>query len=598
MNASKVEDDLIATDATTATVGQSRQLTGAQAVAQVIASQDSPVVYGMPGGYTMHIYDALFSLQDRVETYLVRQESLATVMAEAQGRLTGRPAFVMAQGAWVLGNAGIGIMEAHLGASPMVLLIDATDGGAYSHLGPYQAGLGGYGAYDLPAAMSAITKRTFVANDPTQALQMTQLAVKHATTGEPGPVAVIFHGQSLFSHLDPAIQPPTYLDRSYAGPAKPTAPQDDIEAAASLIRTAERPVIVAGNGVRLAGAEQSLLLLARAAGVPVATTPAGKGTFPENDDLAVGVIGAFGHDTANRVVGQADVVIAVGTKLGATDTANAHPDLINVKRQKLLQIDVEPLNLSWTFPADAMVHGDANDSLTRIHSALAGYAASGTQRVQKARADCGYFKRPYSSRPGALSGRDAVTVLSQELPDDTVVTCDAGENRLFVLRDFQSKQGGTVLQPNGGGGMGYAIPAAMAAAVNFPNRSAVAVCGDGGVSMTLHGLVSAVELGLTLTVVVLDNNILGWVYNGQRGRTIASEFSEFDYAAIASSIGCTAVSVNSLEAFRTAILESRHRQGVTVIVAKTTKEDRYQDIMSSLNPHDVYAVPQQDPIED
>lgn len=574
-----------------------RPMTGAQAVAQVIARQEDPLVLGMPGGYTMHIYDALFPLQDKVETYLVRQESLATVMAEARGRLTGRPAFVIAQGAWVLGNAGIGIMEAHLGASPMILLIDATDGGAYSHLGPYQAGFGGYGAYDLPAAMSAITKRTFVAHDPTQALQMTQLAVKHAMTGEPGPVAVIFRGNSLFNRLDPAHEPPTYLGRSYAGPPAPVATETSIEAAATLIRNSAHPVIVAGNGIRLSKAEEALHSFAQAAGLPVATTPAGKGTYPEDADLAVGVIGSFGHDTANTVVGQADLVIAVGTKLGATDTANAHPELINLERQRLVHIDVEALNLSWTFPADCLVHGDASDALVRLESALKGYRASGVQTVRSARAEHGYFDRPYSSGEGVLSGRDAVMVLSEVLPEDSVVTCDAGENRLFVLRDFQSKRAGTVLQPNGGGGMGYAIPSAMAAAISFPERSVVAVCGDGGVSMSLHGLISAVELNLTLTVVVLDNNVLGWVYNGQRGRTIASQFGDFDYANIAASIGCTAVSVDTVDAFRSVIADSRHRRGVTVVVAKTTKDDRYQDIMSSLTPHDVYAVPQFDEIE-
>ena len=101
-----------------------------------------------------------------------------------------------------------------------------------------------------------------------------------------------------------------------------------------------------------------------------------------------------------------------------------------------------------------------------------------------------------------MSARDVVQVLSRDLPADAIVTCDAGENRLFVLRDYQTKPGGTVLQPNGGGGMGYAVAAAVGAATNFPGRAVVGVCGDGGIAMSLHSLISAVELGLTLTVVV------------------------------------------------------------------------------------------------
>ena len=148
-----------------------------------------------------------------------------------------------------------------------------------------------------------------------------------------------------------------------------------------------------------------------------------------------------------------------------------------------------------------------------------------------------------------------------------------------------------VLQPNGGGGMAYAIPSAMAVAVDFPNRPAVAACGDGGFGMSLHSLVSAVELGLTLIVVVLDNNVLGWVYNGQRGRVIASEFGDFDYASVASAIGARARTADTLDAARLAIQHAQDNPGVSVIVAKTTKDVRYQDVMSTLNPHDVCAVP-------
>src|SRR5690606_20607320 len=134
--------------------------------------------------------------------------------------------------------------------------------------------------------------------------------------------------------------------------------------------------------------------------------------------------------------------------------------------------------------------------------------------------------------------------------DRVIVGCDAGENRLFVLRDFQSRYGGTVLQPSGGGGMGYAIPAAMSAALNAPDCKSVAVCGDGGYSLSLHSLMSAVELGLRMVVLVLDNGLLGWVYNGQRGRYIASELRDFDYAAIARSMGACAATVSTVDELR------------------------------------------------
>ena len=568
------------------------KLTGAQAVAHVIADMDNPRVFGMPGGYTVQIYDALQPLQNRVSVNLVREESLATVIAEAHGRLSGQPAVVIGQGAWVLGNAGIGIMEALLGCSPMVVLVDSTDGGNFSHLGPYQAGAGGYGAYDLPAAMRAITKRTFVATSPAQAMQMTQLAIKHATTGEQGPVAVIFNAASLFNRLDPGQEPPAYASSWYHKPACPLARQDSIEQAAHLIMAASSPIIVAGNGVRLAQAQKELLAFAQTHAIPVATTPAGKGTFPETDSLAVGLIGAFGHETANAALGAADLVIAVGTKLGASDTANQHPDLIDPTRQKYVQIDVEPLNLSWTLPVQVPVLGDARDALERLNLTLRNRTFQGVSRVAALRKKFTYFDAQALVARGDFSGRDAASILSQVLPDNSVVTCDAGENRLFMLREFQTKLGGDILQPNGGGGMGYAVPAAMAAAMIDKTRQAVAVCGDGGISMTLHGLLSALEMGLKLTVVVLDNQVLGWVYNSQRDRVIASEMKSFDFVAIAKAMGCHAELAQDPSSLKASIRRALDHPGVSLVVARISRTDRYQDIMSSLHKHDVYAVPE------
>jgi acetolactate synthase-1/2/3 large subunit len=567
-------------------------MTGADAVARVIATLDPAIVVGMPGGHMIRVFDALRDRQDTIRTMLLREESLATVMAEAYGRLTGKPMVVMGQGAWVLGNAGIGIMEAHLGSSPMLLLIDATEGGSYSHHGPYQSGLGDYGAYDIVAGFRAITKRTFVANDPVQAAQLTQLAIKHAMTGEPGPVAVVFHSRALINPVEAADAKRIYFNRSYNGPGQRPAAAAEVERAAALIADARRPVIVAGSGVRLSqGAGQALLDFAKTAGIPVATTSAGKGVFPESDALGLGVMGTFGRAAANAVVGSADLVLAVGTKLGATDTVEETPALIDPTRQTMLQIDIEPLNAGWTFPVDLQLVGDAAATLTAL-TALTGlvgtHPGDGVARVTAARQTAAVDAS--SATPGAqLSARRAVQVLSEELPAEAVVTCDAGENRLFMLHDFVVRPGGSFMQPTSGGGMGYAVPAAMAAAVEG-SRPAVAVCGDGGFSMVLHGLMSAIENELNLTVVVLDNQALGWVLHGQGERPFASEFARFDLAGIAAAIGCHASEVSEEGELRKALQVAADHRGVSVVAVRTSLQDKFSDVVSPLARRHVESV--------
>ena len=473
---------------------RNEDITGAVGVARIIANLEDPIVLGMPGGHMMRVFDALSWHQDEVRTLLLREESLATVMAEALGRLTSKPAVVMGQGAWVLGDAGIGIMEAHLGSSPMVILVDATEGGSFSHHGPYQSGYGDYGAYDIISGFRAITKRVFVALDPVQAIQMTQLAVKHATAGQPGPVAVVFHSRALIDSVSNADQPRLYLDHQYHSRSPVSALHSDVQKAAALLRTSQRPVLVAGNGIRLARADVALRSFAEEHGIPVATTAAGKGIFAETHPLALGVIGSFGNPTANVAVGDADLVLAVATKLGATDTASENPALIDPRRQAIIQIDVEPLNAGWTYPVDVQLVGDAMTGLQALSEEACGLHADGEARVARFRRRLGWHPSSPISGEGQLRPRRVVQILAEEVPQDSVMACDAGENRLFMLHDFVVGDGGTLLQPTGGGGMGYAIPAAMAAAL-AGNRSAYAVCGDGGFAMTLHGLMSAIEIG-------------------------------------------------------------------------------------------------------
>ena len=262
----------------------------------------------MPGGYTFAIFDALRDHRDEIRTVLVREEAKAGVMAEVYGRLTGKPGVCMGQGAFLV-HASMGAIEAHLSASPMLLLTDLSDNAPLSQHGPYQSGTGEYGSWDARSVFGGFTKDCFVAQDPAHAVHATQLAIKAAVSGEPGPVAVLYWSNALRGRVGPDARPALYSMDAYLAPAAPRrADPAAVEEAAALLRGAERPIIVAGNGVRLAGAYDQLAALADQLGAPVATTAAGKGCYPETGDWALGVMGNFGTPLANAVVGGADVV--------------------------------------------------------------------------------------------------------------------------------------------------------------------------------------------------------------------------------------------------------------------------------------------------
>ncbi|MCU1502478.1 MAG: hypothetical protein JWM12_1832 [Ilumatobacteraceae bacterium] len=540
---------------TTSSLQEERRV--ADAIVDVLAEAGVEFVLGMPGGYTGSIFSALHE-HPTIRTIQVREESIGSTMAEAYGRLTGRPLVVMGQGEWIAGNAGQGFLEALLGCSPIVILTEMSDGGALSHHAPYQSGTADYGNWDAPGALGGVTKRVMVSHDPAQAVQHTQLAIKHALTGEPGPVAVIFHSAALRGRVGPESKPRIYPTAAYLPRRSDAVDTNALRAAAAALDAATRPIIIAGNGVRVGQACGALAALARHLDVPVVTTASGKGVYDETDPLAGGVMGSFGWPSANELVGGADVVLAVGTKLGPHDTADEHPDLLDPNRQTLIQIDIEPLNAAWTFPADHVLVADAQIALDRLRDAAAvgrrAGAATGAARAAEALGRVDELAAPeFRDDAMPLAPQRTISILHEVFPDDATICCDAGENRLFMMHWYRSKTPGRYLQPAAGGGMGYAVPAAMAAKLAHPDRPALAVCGDGGFAMSMHALMTAVQEHLPIGVLVLNNGALGWVLHGMGEKAVAAGFDPFDHAAIARSLGCDAVRVESTSDLRDAL---------------------------------------------
>jgi acetolactate synthase-1/2/3 large subunit len=286
---------------------------------------------------------------------------------------------------------------------------------------------------------------------------------------------------------------------------------------------------------------------------------------------------------ANFSLAEADVVVVVGSRLGASDTASENPILLDASRQTFIQIDVEPLNASWTFPAEHALIGDAAAVLDQLSEALGADNARkerGERWVADLRKKHGYFNAPEC-------GSDAIPVLPQRLigeliknlPANTIVACDAGENRILMNQFYQSRSAGGILQAAGAGPMGYAIPAAMAAKLAFPDRPAVAVCGDGGFAMTMNGLISAVQHDIPIIVVIFNNGVLGAVAHDTG--VFATEFGPCNYSAMAISMGCNGVKIENPKDIGPAIRAALETRTPTVIDVVTSAEVSF---MAAITP--------------
>ncbi|HMD62666.1 MAG TPA: thiamine pyrophosphate-binding protein [Stellaceae bacterium] len=554
-------------------------------VARVLEEAGIEMVFGISGGHTGRIVQGLSKYQNSIRTVLVREESLGGVMAEIYGRLTRRPGVLLGQGPWVLGNGLLGTIEAFLSSSPMLLLTDFSDAPRFTLHAPYQQATGDWGSWDARRAFSGVTKHVMQAHDPIAAVQATQLAIKHALAGQPGPVAVLYSHDSLAGSVAPDSQPMLYPTRYYLPSAPPPAEAGGVEAAAAAILSSQKPVLIAGNGVRIAQAYNQLRRLAETAGLPVATTAAGKGCFAETHPLALGVFGTFGTAVGNACVGEADLVIVVGSKLSPSDTAWENRALLDPTRQTFVQLDIEPRNASWNYPAEHVLIGDAAIVLGQLTEEVRSRGGDRRQqaerRVAAHRERLGYFNdRAFFADDRPILPQRVIGELQRNLPEDAIVTCDAGENRIMMTHFYQTKRAEGFLQAAGSGPMGFGIPAALGAKLVHPDRPVVAVCGDGGFAMTMNGLMTAIEQDIPIITVVFNNKALGWVLHGS-GR-FAAEFNDFNHAEIAKAMGCRGVRVEDPAALGPALREALAARAPTVIDVMTSLEVTFADITSQL----------------
>ena len=289
--------------------------------------------------------------------------------------------------------------------------------------------------------------------------------------------------------------------------------------------------------------------------------------------------------TANAVVGNADLVLVVGSKLGASDTARENTDLLDPTRQTFIQIDIEPKNASWTFPAEHVLVGDAGTILTQLREATgkdAERGKAGIARVAKQRKETGYFdQEAYNASTSPIHPQRIIGELRRNLPADSIVTCDAGENRILMTHLYQTQREEGFMQAAGSGPMGFAFPAALGAKLVYPDRTVVAVCGDGGFAMSMNGLMTAIEEDIPIIVVIFNNAALGWVLHGGSG--FAAKFNDFDFANIARAMGCHAERVSDPNALGSAIKTAIAARKPAVIDVVTSLNDiTFADITSPL----------------
>ncbi|HUP73285.1 MAG TPA: thiamine pyrophosphate-binding protein [Acidimicrobiales bacterium] len=524
-------------------------------------------VYGIPGGYTIKVFEAIRDAEG-IDAVLAPSEQIAACMADMHGRITRRAAVLSGQGAFIAGTGSFGIMEAYLSGTPMVIVTEMTDHGIAQH-NATQSITGDFASVDLPAILRAMTKFTTVATTPNEAVHGIQLALHHAMSGRPGPAAVIGRLDGFYGTADPSRHPRYgHTVRVHErAPARPTA--GVIAAVASGLRDAKLPVIVAGNGTH--GCYDQLEALAGRAAAPVVTTQKARGAIADNHPWAGGMLGAFGSPTAYGLLRQADVVLVLGSRLNPADTMMESPEVFSVDRQTIVQVDCVAEHLGRAIPVSSGIVSDVGDFLDALLPEIGVDEAtvdSRWDRLEALRASIDdEVTLTGSSSP--LRPQRVVGVLNDLLTDRHRIVLDAGNNRIFHYRYLRMPVPGRVHMCGGHLGMGWGPSAALAAAMLRPDDRVLSIVGDGGMQMALPALAFAAAHQLPLTFIVMNNGVLGNVLDAQKSGRYAVDLPPIDYTAVAQAFGLSARRVDTDSTFDDAVRVADRLGGPALIEVMT-----------------------------
>jgi acetolactate synthase-1/2/3 large subunit len=477
-------------------LGHNRRMTGAECLADMLKGYGVTHVFHVPA--VLRKTFAMMESRTDIKRLHVHGEKAAAYMADGYARATGKPGICMAQVIGAL-NLAAGLRDAFLAHSPVIAMTGGRE--------PRTKFRGVYQEVDDLPAFEPVTKFNATVDDVARFPDMVRQAFRVATTGTPGPVHLQFRGNegqidAEEAELEPLVEP---LFRQVP-PFRPEPDGPSVMAALAHLQEADRPVIVAGGGVRASGAWPELIELAQTLQIPVATSLNGKDSIPGNHPLSVGVVGSYSRESANRVVGAADLVCFVGSETGGMTT---HFWAVPKIGTPAIQIDINPEALGRNYPLLAAVNGDAKAALAlMLDNADAASAARRKSWVAEARATCAEW---YAKYKGALQS-DAVPIrpericheLSNHVPGDAIVVVDTGHAGMWMggMYDLKSP---TQSYMRSAGHLGWAFPAGLGAKCGAPERPVVTFTGDAGFWYHIAEVETAVRWKINAVTIVNNN---------------------------------------------------------------------------------------------
>ena len=505
------------------------QMTGAQALTRSLVREGVEVVFALPGVQIMEAFNSFYD-EPSIRLVLVRHEQTAAYMADGYARTTGKPGVAMVVPGPGALNATAALGTAFASSSPVMLISGQIES--------YNLGVNRGALHEVGEQLDVFKHLTKWCERTTESSGIPSLvhkAMEQLTTGRPRPVEIEIPWDILPAQADIEL-----FEREVHPKTRPEP--EAVKEAADLLAHAQRPLIWAGGGAREADLSAELLELAEALNAPVITTPEGKGAIPEDNPLSLGTI-YNGHGPGHRAVPQADVILAIGSRMHMVPPVDWSPQ----PHQKLIQIDADPDEVGRNIPVTTGMAADGRLALQDLLAELGGK----TRSSQWTGGDIDSIR---DATRAEIEGHaplqvEIINTLRQELDDDAIMVAGTTEIGYWSHLAFPVLSPRSYLTTSYFATLGFAFPTALGAKIGNPNRQVVATSGDGGFGYASSELATAVQEGINVVTIVFNNEAFGASYADQEsrfgGRVIGTRIHNPDYAKLAESYGALGMKVDS-----------------------------------------------------
>ena len=541
---------------------------GGDVLVEMLIGYGVPVVFGLAGGQTLPLYDAIRSRAPRIKHIPMRDERNAAYAADGYARISGRVGVCDA----TVGPGAIkftsGLAEAYNSSIPIVALISdmPSDWLAVRYRG------GGNQLVDQLSVLAPLCKWTGRLPAPHKLPELVQRAFQFSTSGRPGPVAIELPEDMFKAECDEMTHE---IDARYgSAPAHRFAPDPEaVRAAIGLLQSAARPVMIVGGGAHLSSAGEQASALAEALAIPVATTLSGKGVIPENHPLSLGVIGSLGGSSVARTfLEEADVILAVGFKFGQNPTFKW---TLPKQGQRVIHLDIDGAEIGKVFPAEVGLVADAREGLSALCAARTTSHSMDSVAKQIAEQKKKWRKQieADASEAKPIKPQQVSLLLNELCDDDTILVCDASFASGWGGMYYETRGNRRAIFPRGMAGLGWALPAAIGAQIARPKSKVVVLAGDGAMTYSLGELATLAQQGMNITVVIMNNSAMGWIKWEQAvfwdGKFVSTDLSDVNFATVAQGMGLGGMNVSEPSDLKDALAKALTSDIPTLVDVRT-----------------------------